>query len=263
MFKINNIPITPTLFPDNTSQIWKLPEELFLMQTINVEWYFHNEGEVVQLQQIVDLFRSSGPRIINLYIDYLPYARQDKKISNTSTFALHSFGKILDNMGFDKISILDPHSDIIRTVMAKTELQYVDVENFIDATKKSCNAEIICFPDFGASDRYNKYYNEYITLKKTRNLDTGEITGLGFHMKTNIKDKVVLIVDDICDRGGTFIAASKLLYDNEAKEVNLYITHGIFSGGLKIIKDSGIKRIFTKNGEVMEVQNNIVYKELK
>ncbi len=263
MFKINSIPITPTLFPDNTSQIWKLPEELFLMQTINVEWYFHNEAEVVQLQQIVDLFRSSGPRIINLYIDYLPYARQDKKISNTSTFALYSFGKILDNMAIDKISILDPHSLIIKDAVPNRELHYLGVDKYLNPAIKNSGAEIICYPDFGAFNRYLIYEDNYVVLKKTRNQSTGVITGLEFGKPNTIKDKVVLIVDDLIDGGKTFTEAAKLLYNEGAKEVHLYATHGIFSKGLKVLTDAGIRRIFTKNGEATEVQNNIVYKELK
>ena len=66
----------------------------------------------------------------------------------------------------------------------------------------------------------------------------------------DIKDQTILIVDDLCDGGMTFIKSAERLYELEAKEVHLYVSHGIFSKGLKPLTDSGIKRIFTKDGEV-------------
>ena len=62
--------------------------------------------------------------------------------------------------------------------------------------------------------------------------------------------KKVLIVDDICDRGGTFIGLTKILKQMGCSSVGLYTTHGIYSGGVDIIKDSGIDEIYNKDGIV-------------
>jgi len=61
-----------------------------------------------------------------------------------------------------------------------------------------------------------------------------------------------MIVDDICDGGATFILLAKELYAAGAKEVNLFVTHGIFSKGLIPLYEAGIKRIFTQDGEASE-----------
>lgn len=269
MFKVNGSPIEVTMFPDRTSQVWKLPEELFLLQTINIEWYFDHEGEVMHLVQLVDLFRSRGPRIINLYIDYLPYARQDKQVGNNSTFALASFAKILDSMQLDKVDILDMHSDKLQKYTKNVPINNIEPYKFIKKAAEFSKATMLYCPDLGAYKRYDVlsfdedlisgYLIGYAT--KYRNQFTGEITGMFLQKNISVKDQIVLIVDDICDGGKTFTELANLLYTNGAKEVNLYVTHGIFSKGLSPLFEAGIKRIFTKNGEAFELQNNIVYKE--
>lgn len=259
MFKVNDQQIKVTIFPDKTSQVWKLPEELFLMQTINIDWYFDHEGEVMHLVQLVDLFRSRGPRVINLYIDYLPYARQDKKVSNETTFALSSFIKVLNILNIDKISILDPHSNNYLDLNA--ERKYIYPLSFIDKAFDLTLSEVICYPDVGAYDRYYRGTNKETYFKKVRDSLSGEIIKIDIIKEMcDVKNKNILLVDDICDGGRTFVKAVELLYSNGAKEVNLYVTHGIFSAGLQPLFDAKIKRIFTKNGEATEVQGNLVYK---
>ena len=60
----------------------------------------------------------------------------------------------------------------------------------------------------------------------------------------------VLVWDDLCDAGGTFILLAKELLTNGAKEVNLFVSHGLFTKGTQILFDAGIKRIFTKEREI-------------
>lgn len=82
-------------------------------------------------------------------------------------------------------------------------------------------------------------------------------------MKT-LNDKNILIVDDICDGGATFMLLTKDLYKRGAKSINLFVTHGIFSKGLKPLKEAGINRIFTAKGEAVDMGDNIVgYKQIK
>lgn len=260
MIKINGINVNVTMFPDKTSQIWKLPEELFKEHpVINIEWDFDHEGEIMHLAQISCLFQNKDR---HLTLNYLPYARQDKEINNYTTFALNPFCRIINSMGFRSISVLDPHSKKAREYLnrfVEIKPDYI-IKNVYELSK----SELICYPDFGASNRYSLKYDNVI-IQKIRDQKTGQIlkTELSVDYISMIKDKSVLIVDDICDGGRTFVEASKLLYKFGAKEVNLYITHGIFSKGLKPIKDSGIMKIFTKNGEISEFKGNIVYTEYK
>ena len=55
----------------------------------------------------------------------------------------------------------------------------------------------------------------------------------------------MLIVDDLCDAGGTFIGSAQVLRDAGARSVSLYVTHGVFSKGVENLLNNGIDAIYT------------------
>lgn len=262
MIYLNGKPVKPTLFPDQTSQIWKVPEEQINLITENyIIWDFDHEGEFLHIAQLKSLIDAISLTYTYLTMSYLPYARQDKPISNESTFALRTFAGLLNSLKFDGVGIVDPHSEIALEVINNSKAVYPTYE--VELAYHVTNSDIVCYPDKGAKNKYSNIYNfPFFHAKKVRNQSTGEITSIELvDKKTTMHN--ILIVDDLIDGGGTFIGLAKKLYEIEGvKEVNLFATHGIFSKGLKPLKDANIKHIFTKDGEISEVQGNIVYKKL-
>lgn len=247
MIKLNGIEITPTIFPDGCSQVWKLAEELINSDTYHIEWYFKNENEVIYLHQLRTLLYSVGTnKKCTLYIDYLPYARQDKKVTNTSCFGLYAFIRILCLYPYEKIEILDPHSDMI-FLMGK-KIQPIYLTDKVKEIFKETKSDVVCYPDKGALSKYTKIYKDlpYIHASKERNQLTGEITK--HELIGDVKDKNILIVDDILDGGATFIHLAKLLKDNGAKEINIFVTHGLYTKGPLPLWEAGIRNLYDKNG---------------
>jgi ribose-phosphate pyrophosphokinase len=81
---------------------------------------------------------------------------------------------------------------------------------------------------------------------KKRDWTTGKILGLDIINAENVKDKNVLIVDDICSRGGTFYHSAKALIEAGAKSVSLYVTHLEDTVTIGDLPESGlIKHIYT------------------
>lgn len=242
VIKLNGEPVNVTIFPDKTSQVWKLPHKL--ERSAKVEWIFESESEFMHLAQLKDLLDVELVEWIDLHISYLPYARQDKPISNSTTFALSTFAKLLNNLNFRKVTFDDVHSrkalHLIKNSQDNAPKIYSICQNAFEGTPVQ-----ICYPDFGASERYKLAYS--VVLEKERDQLTGELKMKPLSQSVSGD---FLIVDDICDRGGTFILAAKELYKAGASSVHLYVSHGIFSGGLDILRDAGIKRIFTLKGEV-------------
>jgi ribose-phosphate pyrophosphokinase len=267
MIKIGQLQIVPTIFPDGTSQVWKLPEEIF-RRHVFVDWEFNSESELIHLAQLHDLLAAKGCNV-SLQIKCLPYARQDKEISNSETFALRTFAKLLNCINFYEVSCWDVHSDVAEKLIKnfKNHIPY----DLINKVGEMVETNRVVFPDKGAGMRYGLQVMYPISVaEKTRNPLTGQITGM--KLETNVEGQNILIVDDICDGGATFIQLSKLLTEKGAKSVNLYVTHGIFSKGLEPLLKAGIKRIFTMDGEAKchrdplypgGLISYISYKELK
>ena len=104
--------VIPSIFPDKTSQVWQLPKELLEANVFEIEWKFDSESEFMHLAQLKYLIDASGDGTnqTNLIISYLPYARQDKLVSNDTTFALATFAYLLNKLYFDSVYVDDPHS---------------------------------------------------------------------------------------------------------------------------------------------------------
>lgn len=257
MIYLNGTYIAPTLFPDNTTQIWKLPT-FNTLTSARVLWEFDNESEFLHIAQLKSLL-DTITEDITLHIDYLPYGRQDKEVSNESTFGLRPFAKLLNSLNFKEITILDPHSLVAIHLIENSKAIYPIKE--IQLVSSLTEAEVVCYPDKGAVTKYKEMYNmKYIYGNKARSQSTGDI--FSYELVGDCKNKNVLIVDDICDGGMTFKLLSKALFSKGANEVDMFVTHGIFSKGLAPLKESGIRKIFTNKGEVHEVQNNITYRRI-
>lgn len=234
--------IKPTMFPDGTSQVWKL--DLKGGTPAEIIWYFESEGEIIHLAQLVGLLQSSGIKIEEIYIPFLPYARQDKPVQNDQTFAFNPFVRMLEGItGRIPVKSLDVHGH-------SYYIKNVEPTNHILTAIIQSKADLICYPDSGAQLRYSRTVDfKSIHCEKIRNQATGEITGLKIWKKPRQEEHklkgTVLIVDDICDGGKTFIETAKVLYKAGASKVDLYVTHGIFSKGRQVLHDAGIKNIYT------------------
>lgn len=260
MLYLNGKPVHPTIFPDHTSQVWKLDFNQISSRKATVRWEFTHEGEFMQLAQLKMLLDHHGIRNVDLELSYLPYGRQDKKVENLATFALRTFAHQLNLMKFRRVEIMDPHSDVALTCIYNSSAIYP--YKALKASLELTGADIVCYPDKGAHKKYSEVYAAlpHIYGEKVRDQLTGNITS--YEVIGEGAGKNVLIVDDICDGGMTFKILAKELLAKGAKEVNLFVTHGIFSKGLKTLKEAGINRIFTQDGEASEVQNHIVYRKV-
>jgi ribose-phosphate pyrophosphokinase len=266
MIYINGSPLNVTLFPDRTSQVWQVPQ-LNIPDTnwVHIKWVFESEAEFIHLAQLKHLLDKKGFKA-TLRLSYLPYGRQDKEVSNEATFALRTFNKYIDFMDWDEIIVMDPHSSVLKNYVRNVREVYPtdEVEKVFLATETTA----ICYPDKGAIKKYTPIYeklgymHKILHGEKVRDQSTGKILSYALNEPDLIHEENVLIIDDICDGGATFVLLAKELYKYGAENVNLFVTHGLFTKGLKPLFDAGIKRIFTQDGEASEIQNHIAYRRL-
>lgn len=250
MITLNGEEMTPTIFPDKTSQMWKLPEEILsTIHIFEIRWEFEAEREIFDVIGIVKILTSrSIPRErISLLIPYFPYGRQDKEVSNETTFNRAIFLDVLHLIRYNcMIHTIDPHSEL------PSWIGHSLGEYHIKKAIKEVGANMIVFPDEGAKLRYRDIGIDIDSIygQKTRDQLTGHITDYKLSYMPNRSQIKVMIVDDICDGGRTFVLLAEALGKKGVKNINLYVSHGIFSKGLTDLRREGIKRIFTHKGEV-------------
>lgn len=235
--------VKPTMFPDGSSQVWKIPEPILHAWEVRIDWFFENEAEFFHVKQLTDLLHRQSEPNIDLYIPFLPYGRQDKQIDNNCTFARSSFIDLLWTLNVNRTITVDIHSgntDIVRNI---------NVDQVHTKLIHQLKPTYLVAPDAGAAKRYLAF-NDYPTIvfEKKRNQLTGEIEGHTADLSKVKSGDSFLILDDICDGGATFCSISKALHEAQQNiGVHLFVTHGLFSKGRHVLHQAGINEIFTTN----------------
>lgn len=246
MITANKIKIVPTRFPDGTSQVWHLPKKLLNAYDVSVVWEFEEEREIWDL---LSLRRLLYAHPMSLHMPYLPFARQDKAVSNDSTFNLEVLADLLNSMRLVEVTALDPHSYRAPYLIKNFRRLFPDALQ--SSAIKDWKADMVVFPDSGASVRYPiaNFATDTITFNKIRSPKTGLVRVTAPRIPCEFRR--FLIVDDICDGGATFIQVAEAIRKVKPRaQIALCVTHGIFSKGTKILKRAGIKKIYHRNGVI-------------
>ena len=228
--------------------------DLYLKADVEVFARLQNPADLIDLLMVQEILNrthhAEGNR--NLVIPYFPYGRQDRVTFTDTAFSLKPICKLINSLKFDEVKIFDPHSDVTSAL-----LERVDVVSQ-KLLFRSGMAELhglaaqeyltVIAPDAGAVKKAFEVAKclkrPFASATKRRSLSTGELDAVSVeHIEEPLEN--VLIVDDICDGGATFIKLAKVLRAKGAKKVYLYVTHGIFSKGIENLLDNGIDRVYT------------------
>lgn len=269
-------------FPDGTILMKRDKNPLdfmrygFFTPHSKIVWHFENNEEMVVLMYLVKHLNSCGIKDIMLVMPYIPNARQDRVKSEEDVFTLKYFAQFINSLGFSSVTVLDPHSYVSEALIDNIRVQnpkyYINYAiEMINATNPVSpeNRLMAFYPDEGAMKRYSGLLDmPYAFGIKQRDWATGQIQGLDVSGMTDIiYDSNVLIIDDICSRGGTFYHSAKKLKELGAKNIYLYVSHcenTILQGDL--LTSGLIERVFTtdsvftKTHEKIEVMNYHAYK---
>ena len=228
MIRVGNITIHcgQSMFPDHTLAIKLDPNEMFDNRgAIRIEWLYEGDSELFTLicvKRHIDRIFSS--REVVLEMPYIPHARMDRVKNDEDVFTLKYFCEVINSLHFKIVWVRDAHSNVSLALLEN--VCDMGVELYIHKATLASNADVLFFPDEGAMKRYSdKSYLPYAFGMKKREWETGKILGLDIINAELVKDKNVLIVDDICSRGGTFYHSAKALKAAGAKSVSLYVTH--------------------------------------
>lgn len=239
---LNNIPLDRSfIFSGGEVQI-RLPDLENRFKVINVVTKLTSSDAFMQLKLVADALRFYySDYTTTLTINYLPYARQDRRCFKGEAYSLEVIITDLIGLGFDSIKVLDVHSN---TKLPALFNQQNVLDVFIENPYMLNDVTAIVAPDKGAIDKVrtiSDYFNiPMIVADKIRDTDKGVL--LGIDIISNVdqihQDAKLLVIDDICDGGGTFGLLGRAIENIETNvSMELYVTHGIFSKNLDPLTD--------------------------
>lgn len=208
------------------------------------------DGFMALAEHVEIIRRKYPPYQLQVTYPYLPYARQDRVMQDNEPFSLHIFAKMLNLLKINKVTIWDPHSDVVPALIdnCHTVHQWEIAHRILPKELVENDDVLFISPDAGAYKKLSKLITKDGRIAigvKNRDI-TGKITHTDIFSPVPIEGKDCIIVDDICDGGRTFIELAKVLKTKGANKVMLYVTHGIFSQGFLEL-DKYIDHIFTTN----------------
>lgn len=255
MISYNGEVLDISSFPDGTLML----KPKYYAYSVDIIWKYENDREFLALIYLVKHLRYRGAESIDLHMPYIPNARMDRVKNDEDVFTLKYFCELLNSLNFDNVWVLDPHSSVSEALI--NNIRIVSPQSYITAIIERIMPTLrrihepdsgltMFYPDEGAMKRYAGMVNlPYAFGIKRRNWETGVIEGLDVAGAADqIAGKDILIVDDICSRGGTFLHSAKKLKELGANDIYLFISHcenTILEG--ELLKGDLIKRVYTTN----------------
>ncbi len=202
---------------------------------------------LMELLLSIDALKRSSAKNITAVIPYFGYARQDRKVVPRTSISAKLVSNLITKAGADRVVTIDLHAGQIQGFFD------IPVDNLFATPifarhirKKIKNKNLICVaPDVGGTERaraLGKFLHAGLAIIDKRRPAPGKSEVM--NVIGNVKGKICIIVDDIIDSGGTIVNAANALTERGAREVHVYVTHGVLSGkAVEKIKKSNIKRL--------------------
>lgn len=252
------LPVESLVFPGGEVQIRVQAAKVEPADKLRITALLNNSQAIMELLLLTDaLKRVAKGAPIELVCPYFPYARQDRVCAPGEALSARVMADLINAQGYSEVEIWDPHSDVTGALVDRirivSPLEFVRRLELFNGSQKP---PMLVAPDAGSLKKVASIAKElsldWIRADKSRDPRTGKITGTVVY-SSPVGDRDVLIVDDICDGGRTFIELAQALRPLTTGRIMLYVTHGIFSAGVEpILKD--IHSIYTAN--VLREQTN-------
>ncbi len=228
-------------------------EDVFVVQSTS---YPANDN-LMELLITMDALRRASARRVTAVIPYFGYARQDRKAGSRTPISAKLVANLITEAGFDRVLTMDLHAGQIQGFFD------IPVDNLFAAPLFSRDIKqrfagrplMIVSPDVGGVVRARAIATRLncdlaIIDKRRDRVGKSEV----MNVIGDVRGKDCIIVDDICDSGGTLCNAADALAGSGAKSTSVYVTHGVLSGG-------AVARIASSGIESMTITDSILATE--
>ena len=241
---------------------------IFIVQSVSSP----ANDNLMELLLCIDALKRSSAKNITAVIPYFGYARQDRKVAPRTSISAKLVSNLITKAGADRVVTVDLHAGQIQGFFDLPVDNLFATPIFARHVKRNIKEKnLICVsPDVGGVERSRALARKLdigIAIIDKRRPAPGKSQVM--NVIGNVKNKTCIIIDDIIDSGGTIVNAAQALINRGAKEVHVYITHGVLSGeAVEKIKKSKIKKLVitdtidnsdkvkkAKNIEVLSIAN--------
>lgn len=195
---------------------------------------------------------------IELEISYLLTARMDRRMQDGEPTSLRVLAKLINDQEYAQVTVYDPHSSntelLLDRCISTTNLNLINlsrqhIENEFEKNAKT----MLVSPDAGSEKKMRALggvlRRDVLYCSKERDSKTGALSKFVVpELEKGNETRALLVVDDLCDGGGTFIGLSAALREaNYQGNLYLVVSHGIFGKGLEVLAPQYYSHIFTTN----------------
>jgi ribose-phosphate pyrophosphokinase len=253
MILLNSKEVEFGSFPNGETLFKKDGLEIATSIPNEISFKYENDSDLIKLmflKNYLDIFNVRN----NLTIYYMPYSRMDRS-EDGSPFTLKYVANFINNLKFDYVEIVEPHSDVTCALVDRSLPRYINYQligRVIEEVGFNPQNDYIVFPDAGAQKRYTMRFPNVLVGNKKRDFTTGNILGLDIVGDINNVGTKAIIVDDLTSKGTTFVKTAEKLIDLGMEEIYLLVAHAentMFKGELF---DGLIDKIFTTDSHVTE-----------
>lgn len=201
--------------------------------TIKIISRIVSSDDIFILMQIQDILSRNEIEVSQIVIPYLLCARQDRVIDFEQSFSLKIISNVINSFNAECIYIYSPHSE--KTLKLIKNSIAIEPFEYFKQTKYDVDY-FIALPDDGAYKHFSDSipYTPLI-CKKKRDIKTNQLSGFEISNPEvyNDKSKDILLIDDLCDGGGTFCGLYEEIKKLQPNKISLFISHAIQIEGIE------------------------------
>lgn len=259
------IPVKHSVFPGGEvyTKIDAYEDNRFNRFTIKSN--IRTSNDVISLLMLTDAVRRKFAYDVEIVLElpYLPYARQDRVCAEGESLSIKVFCDLINSQNYTQVVVWDVHSDVGLALLNNVQHieQHYFVSKVVDDLIGGGVNPLLVSPDQGAykkvqslSDRTGVAIGVVGSKTRIQQNITLEVSNIALSVTSN---EDLLVVDDICDGGRTFIELAKELRKLTTGDLYLYTTHGIYSNGLQPLTKY-YKHFFTANPFADSVNEDLV-----
>ncbi|MBK1999907.1 ribose-phosphate pyrophosphokinase [Campylobacter sp. LH-2024] len=203
-------------------------KDVFIIQSTCVP----TNDNLMELLILTDALKRSSANSITAIVPYFGYARQDRKANPRVPITAKLVANLIQTAGINRVATIDLHAGQIQgffDIPVDNLYGSIVFNNYIKS--KNFKNAIIASPDIGGIARARSVAKHLgldivIVDKRRERANESEV----MNIIGDVKDKEVVLVDDIIDTAGTIVKAAEVLKDKGAKSVMACCTHAVLSG---------------------------------